>query len=80
MRLIGVEPAGEGLDSGKHGAPLERGKVGILHGSKSYVLLGEAGDVEESYSISAGLDYPGVGLCAQDRGVCQGRDVAGRAV
>lgn len=56
VRLIGVEPAGEGLDSGKHGAPLERGKVGILHGSKSYVLLGEAGDVEESYSISAGLE------------------------
>lgn len=61
VRLIGVEPAGEGLDSGKHGAPLELGKVGILHGSKSYVLLGEAGDIEESYSISAGLDYPGVG-------------------
>ncbi|WP_253281933.1 tryptophan synthase subunit beta [Arcanobacterium phocae] len=61
VRLIGVEPAGEGLDSGKHGAPLERGKIGLLHGSKSYVLLGESGEVDESYSVSAGLDYPGVG-------------------
>lgn len=57
VQLVGVEPAGEGLDSGKHGAPLERGKVGVLHGSKSYVLLGESGEVSESYSISAGLDY-----------------------
>ncbi|USR79602.1 tryptophan synthase subunit beta [Arcanobacterium pinnipediorum] len=61
VQLVGVEPAGKGLDSGKHGAPLARGKVGVLHGSKSYVLLGESGDVTESYSISAGLDYPGVG-------------------
>ncbi|QJC21262.1 tryptophan synthase subunit beta [Arcanobacterium buesumense] len=61
VALVGVEPAGEGLDSGKHGAPLERGRIGILHGSKSYVLLGESGVVENSYSISAGLDYPGVG-------------------
>lgn len=61
VQLIGVEPAGEGLDTGKHGAPLNRGQVGILHGSRSYVLLGADGEVGESYSISAGLDYPGVG-------------------
>ncbi|MDU0479495.1 tryptophan synthase subunit beta [Staphylococcus chromogenes] len=56
VKLVGVEPAGEGLDSGKHGAPLCRGEVGILHGSRSYVMLGG-----ESHSVSAGLDYPGVG-------------------
>ena len=61
VRLIGVEPAGEGLDSGKHGAPLNRGKVGVLHGSKSYVMLGSDGEVMHSHSVSAGLDYPGVG-------------------
>ena len=62
VQLIGVEPAGEGLDSGRHGAPLERGRVGILHGSRSYVMLGEGDeDVLNSHSISAGLDYPGVG-------------------
>ena len=61
VRLIGVEPAGEGLDSGKHGAPLNRGKVGVLHGSKSYVMLGSDGEVMYSHSVSAGLDYPGVG-------------------
>lgn len=61
VRLIGVEPAGEGLDTGKHGAPLNRGKVGILHGSRSFVLQDSEGNVRESYSVSAGLDYPGVG-------------------
>ncbi len=61
VRLIGVEPAGEGLDSGKHGAPLNRGKVGVLHGSKTYVMLGADGEVLHSHSVSAGLDYPGVG-------------------
>lgn len=62
VKLIGVEPAGEGLDTGKHGAPLERGREGILHGSRSYVMLGEGDeDVLNSHSISAGLDYPGVG-------------------
>ena len=61
VRLIGVEPAGEGLDSGTHGAPLNRGKVGVLHGSKSYVMLGSDGEVMHSHSVSAGLDYPGVG-------------------
>jgi hypothetical protein len=61
VRLIGVEPAGEGLDSGKHGAPLNRGEIGVLHGSKTYVLLGTDGEVVHSHSVSAGLDYPGVG-------------------
>lgn len=61
VRIIGVEPAGEGLDSGRHGAPLERGKVGIQHGFRSFVLLDDAGNVLPSHSVSAGLDYPGVG-------------------
>lgn len=61
VKLVGVEPAGEGLDSGKHGAPLNRGRAGILHGSRSYVMLGERDEVLHSHSVSAGLDYPGVG-------------------
>ena len=61
VRLFGVEAAGKGLSSGKHGATLVRGKVGVLHGSKSYVLQDEGGQILEAYSISAGLDYPGVG-------------------
>lgn len=59
--LIGVEPAGEGLDSGHHGAPINAGKVGILHGARSYLMRTDEGQVEESFSVSAGLDYPGVG-------------------
>ncbi len=61
VRLIGVEAAGFGLSTGKHGATLARGKVGVLHGSKSYVLQDEGGQILEAHSISAGLDYPGVG-------------------
>ncbi|MDR2243884.1 MAG: tryptophan synthase subunit beta [Burkholderiales bacterium] len=61
VRLIGVEPAGRGLHTGKHGATLKKGRPGILHGSYSYVLQDEQGQVAESHSISAGLDYPGVG-------------------
>ncbi|MDO8886652.1 tryptophan synthase subunit beta [Candidatus Oleimmundimicrobium sp.] len=60
-KLIGIEAAGLGLETGKHGAPLARGDVGVLHGSKSYVLQDEFGQIKEAYSISAGLDYPGVG-------------------
>jgi tryptophan synthase beta chain len=56
-----VEAAGEGLSTGRHGATLSRGKVGVLHGSKSYVLQDRDGQVLEAHSISAGLDYPGVG-------------------
>jgi tryptophan synthase beta chain len=61
VRLFGVEAAGEGLSTGRHGATLSRGKVGVLHGSKSYVLQDRDGQVLEAHSISAGLDYPGVG-------------------
>ena len=60
-RLIGVEAAGEGLDSGKHSASLQRGSPGVLHGNRTYVLQNEDGQVTETHSISAGLDYPGVG-------------------
>lgn len=61
VALVGVEPAGEGLDSGKHGATINAGQIGILHGARSYLMRTSEGQVEESYSISAGLDYPGVG-------------------
>ena len=61
VALYGVEAAGLGLDSGKHGAPLARGRPGVLHGSRSYVLQTADGQISEAHSISAGLDYPGVG-------------------
>jgi tryptophan synthase beta chain len=61
VRLVGVEAAGHGLDSGKHGAALARGTPGVLHGSRSYVLQDPNGQIIEAHSISAGLDYPGVG-------------------
>ena len=61
VRLFGVEAAGHGVPSGKHAATLTAGRVGVLHGSKSYVLCDEQGQIQEAHSISAGLDYPGVG-------------------
>ncbi len=61
VRLIGVEAAGCGLQSGKYAAPLAEGSVGVLHGAKSYLMQDSAGQVKETHSISAGLDYPGVG-------------------
>jgi tryptophan synthase beta chain len=61
VRLVGVEAAGLGLDSGKHGASLARGMGGILHGSYSYVLQDADGQIQEAHSIAAGLDYPSVG-------------------
>ena len=61
VRLTGVEAAGEGLESGRHGASLTRGRPGVLHGSFSYLLQDAWGQVLEAHSISAGLDYPGVG-------------------
>jgi len=61
VKLVGVEAAGLGLNTGKHAATLCKGSVGVLHGSKSYVLQGEDGQIEIAHSISAGLDYPGVG-------------------
>jgi len=61
VELIGVEAAGRGLDTGEHSASLMRGVPGVLHGSLSYLLQDEAGQVHPAHSISAGLDYPGVG-------------------
>src|SRR5687768_15592417 len=60
-RLIGVEAAGQGLDSGKHSASLTKGSPGVLHGNRTYLLQDENGQITETHSISAGLDYPGVG-------------------
>ena len=60
-RLIGVEAAGQGLDSGKHAASLQKGEPGVLHGNRTYVLQDANGQITETHSISAGLDYPGVG-------------------
>jgi tryptophan synthase beta chain len=60
-RLIGVEAAGQGLDSGKHSASLSRGSPGVLHGNRTYLLQDVNGQITETHSISAGLDYPGVG-------------------
>jgi tryptophan synthase beta chain len=59
--LVGVEAAGKGVASGKHAATLSAGEVGVLHGSKSYLLQDDDGQILEAHSISAGLDYPGVG-------------------
>ena len=61
VELIGVEAAGKGLDTGEHSASLTRGKPGVLHGTLSYLLQDAAGQVHPAHSISAGLDYPGVG-------------------
>jgi tryptophan synthase beta chain len=61
VRLIGVEAAGHGLESGKHAATLCAGKPGVLHGNRTYLLQDENGQILETHSISAGLDYPGVG-------------------
>jgi len=61
VRLIGVEAAGEGLDSERHSASLSRGRPGVLHGALSYLLQDDGGQVHPAHSISAGLDYPGVG-------------------
>jgi tryptophan synthase beta chain len=61
VRLIGVEAGGQGLASGKHAAPLSAGTPGVLHGARSYLMQDADGQVLETHSISAGLDYPGVG-------------------
>jgi tryptophan synthase beta chain len=61
VRLVGFEPGGEGVASGRHGATLTEGSPGALHGALSYLLQDEDGQTLESHSISAGLDYPGVG-------------------
>ncbi len=61
VRLIGIEAAGEGVQTGRHAATLTHGQVGVLHGAMSYLLQDDDGQVQEAHSISAGLDYPGVG-------------------
>ena len=61
VRLIGVEAAGEGLETGRHAASLTGGRPGVLHGNRTYLLQDEHGQIIETHSISAGLDYPGVG-------------------
>ena len=61
VRLIGVEAAGEGLDSGRHAASISAGSPGVLHGNRTYLLQDENGQIIETHSVSAGLDYPGVG-------------------
>lgn len=61
VELVGVEAAGEGLETGRHAATLNRGRPGVLHGAFSYLLMDEDGQVKPTHSISAGLDYPGVG-------------------
>ena len=60
-RLIGIEAAGEGMETGKHSASLQRGVPGVLHGNRTYVLQDANGQITETHSVSAGLDYPGVG-------------------
>jgi tryptophan synthase beta chain len=61
VRIVGVEPGGSGIASGKHGASMTAGAVGVLHGSMSYLLQSDDGQIAVAHSISAGLDYPGVG-------------------
>lgn len=61
VKLIGVEAAGKGIETGEHAATATAGKVGVLHGMMTYLLQDEAGQIKEPYSISAGLDYPGIG-------------------
>lgn len=59
--MYGVEAAGFGIETGKHSAPLNAGHVGVLHGNRTYLMSDEQGQIIETHSISAGLDYPGVG-------------------
>lgn len=61
VALVGVEPAGEGLDTGRHGAPICAGQIGVLHGMRTFMMVDENGEVADSHSVSAGLDYPSVG-------------------
>ncbi|HMU88166.1 MAG TPA: tryptophan synthase subunit beta [Agitococcus sp.] len=61
VAMYGVEAAGDGIDSGRHSAPLSAGKIGVLHGNRTYLMTDPNGQIIETHSISAGLDYPGVG-------------------
>jgi len=74
VRMIGVEAAGEGVNTPNHAATLTKGRVGVLHGAMSYLLQDREGQIQEAYSISAGLDYPGVGpehSFLKDSGRCE---------
>ncbi len=59
--MIGVEAAGKGIETGEHAATLTTGRPGVLHGNRTYLIQDENGQIIETHSISAGLDYPGVG-------------------
>jgi tryptophan synthase beta chain len=61
IEIYGVEAAGHGLESGQHAASIAGGKPGVLHGNRTYLLMNEDGQINEAHSISAGLDYPGIG-------------------
>jgi tryptophan synthase beta chain len=61
IEIYGVEAAGHGIDSGKHAASIAGGRPGVLHGNRTYLLMNADGQIDEAHSISAGLDYPGVG-------------------
>ena len=61
VRMIGVEAGGSGIETGKHAASLNGGLPGVLHGNRTYLLMNEDGQINEAHSISAGLDYPGIG-------------------
>jgi tryptophan synthase beta chain len=61
IEIYGVEAAGHGIDSGKHAASIAGGRPGVLHGNRTYLLMNDDGQIDEAHSISAGLDYPGVG-------------------
>jgi tryptophan synthase beta chain len=61
VKIFGVEAAGEGVETGRHAAAINGGRAGVLHGNMTYLLQDKAGQIEEAHSISAGLDYPGIG-------------------
>lgn len=61
VELVGVEAGGDGLETGRHAAPLSTGRPGVLHGNRTYLMEDDAGQIIETHSVSAGLDYPGVG-------------------
>jgi len=61
VEIYGVEAAGHGLDTGQHAASIAGGRPGVLHGNRTYLLMNQDGQIDEAHSISAGLDYPGIG-------------------
>lgn len=63
VQIVLAEAGGKGIETGMTAATIALGKMGIIHGSRTYVIQNEDGQIEEPYSISAGLDYPGIGLC-----------------